>query len=229
VRLSSVLLARSLAFIDVLELNPRGEMSTQDITAEIVKRYKFQKFPKTLEDFKEAREKTGLEFETGRIGSRVIHKLTIWDTLITVETRSNTDDSKQITDEILLWAADKLGLAYKPGMITHWAYVSDITFYSDVPILDASPPLKAVAEKTSRALSDIWQEPIQYYPINLSAGHDPTARKQGIAPFTITRRAESKFSENKYFSEAPLPTDMHIAFLKEFEADVTRRGESPAR
>jgi hypothetical protein len=48
------------------------------------------------------------------------------------------------------------------------------------------------------------------------------ARKYGIAPFSITRRAESRFSENKYFSEAPLPTDIHISLLEEFEAEVQR-------
>jgi hypothetical protein len=46
------------------------------------------------------------------------------------------------------------------------------------------------------------------------------SRKYGIASFLITHRAEARFSENKYFSEAPLPTDMHIAFLEEYEAGI---------
>jgi hypothetical protein len=51
------------------------------------------------------------------------------------------------------------------------------------------------------------------------------ARSHGIAPFVITHRAESRYSENKYFSEAPLPTDMHIEFLEEFEAGVKQLDE----
>jgi hypothetical protein len=74
--------------------------------------------------------------------------------------------------------------------------------------------------KTSNALSDIWHEPVRYEPVNLIVGHDPMARKYGIAPFSITRRAEARFSENKYFSEAPLPTDTHLKILEEFERDV---------
>ena len=125
-------------------------------------------------------------------------------------------------EEMLAWGADKLGLNYKPGMINRFAYVSDLSFYSDVPILGVSHAVTRLADKTSKALSEIWQEPIRYDPINVMVGHDPLSRKYGIAPFSISRRAEARFAENKYFSEAPLPTDMHLAMLEEFEADLKR-------
>jgi hypothetical protein len=47
-------------------------------------------------------------------------------------------------------------------------------------------------------------------------------RKYGIASFSITRRAEARFSENKYFSEAPLPTDLHLKLLEQFEAESSK-------
>jgi hypothetical protein len=40
--------------------------------------------------------------------------------------------------------------------------------------------------------------------------------------FQSSYLGESKFSENKYFSEAPLPTDRHMALLEEFEAGMKR-------
>jgi hypothetical protein len=46
------------------------------------------------------------------------------------------------------------------------------------------------------------------------------ARKNGIASLIIEHRVNTPFEENKYFSEAPLPTKLHIKFLEEFEADV---------
>jgi hypothetical protein len=49
------------------------------------------------------------------------------------------------------------------------------------------------------------------------------ARHEGqipIAAFTIQRRGQTPFEENKYFSEAPLPTDIHINLLEQFEADT---------
>jgi hypothetical protein len=216
-KLSAILLARVLGYVEIFDLSPRGRVFLPEIVPEIVKRYHFQKFPQTLEDFDESK---GIEFREGKIGDKVIQKFVIWNTLLVVETRSNTDDSKKILEDMLAWGAEKFGLNYRAGMISRFAYVSDLSFYSDFPLLSVSPTLAALAAKTGKALSDIWQEPVQYEPLNLTVGHDPMARKYGIAPFSITRRAESRFSENKYFSEAPLPTDMHWKFLEEYERDL---------
>ena len=226
-QLASIILARVLGFIETADLDQRGKVFNPDFVQEVVKRYKFQKFPKTFEEFDETK---GVVFEDGKIGNRVIQKFTIFNTVFVLETRSGTNDSKQILEEMLGWGAAKFGLNYNPGGIKRFAYVSDVTFYSDVPILGAaSQPLLALASKTSAAVSEIWQDPVKYYPANLAIGHDPLARKNGIAAFTITYRAETKFSENKYFSEAPLPTDMHLAFLEEFEAGIRLLHEAVVR
>lgn len=222
-QLAAVLLARVLGFIEVYDLIPRGKLFLPEIVPQIVERYKFQKFPQTIEQFDESK---GIEFVGGKIGDQVIDKFVVWNTLIVVETRSSTSDSKKILEELLVWGAERFGLNYKPGMIKRFAYVSDVSFHSDVPILDVSPALGKLAVKTSKALSEIWQEPVQFEPLNLVVGHDPAARKYPIASLTITRRAEARFSENKYYSEAPLPTDMHLEMLREFEDEVKRMGET---
>jgi hypothetical protein len=103
-------------------------------------------------------------------------------------------------------------------MIKKYGYVSDLTFHSEAPILSVSPLMDLIAQRMSASLTEIWQEPVHYEPLDLKVGHDPLTRKWGIAPFQITRRAESPFSANKYFSEAPLPTEQHISLLEEYEA-----------
>lgn len=216
-KLSAILLARVLGYIEVFDLSPRGDLFLPDLIPEIVKKYDFQKFPKSLEEMDESK---GIEFHEGKVGDKAINKFVIWNTLLVVETRSSTDDSQKILEEMLIWGAEKFGLNYKRGMIKRFAYVSDLTFYSDYSFLGVSSGVTNLAAKTSKVLSEIWQEPIQYEPLNISVGHDPMARKNGIAPFSIARRAESRFSDNKYFSEAPLPTDIHIKFLEEFEKEL---------
>jgi hypothetical protein len=212
-----VILARVLGYIEAFDISADGRVYFPDLVREIAKNFRFQKFPQTLEEHD---LKKGVEFLEGKIGDRTIQKFVIWDSLIVLETRINTDESKAILEEMLLWGTAKFGLTYSPGMIKRFAYISDVTFYSDVPFLSVSPLLTGIATTTSKALSDIWQEPIHYEPFNLVIGHDPAARKYGIAPFSITRRAESRFSDNKYFSEAPLPTDIHISLLEEYEAGI---------
>jgi hypothetical protein len=221
VKLSSVVLAKTLAYIEIADLNAKGNLFLPDVIKAIGERYKFQKLPKL-----EERAEKGLVFEEGKIGNKVIGKFTIFDALLVMETRSNTSDSEQLIEDMLLWGVAKLGFTYVPGSIKRHAYISDLTFYSDVPLLGAaSQPLLDLASKTSAALTEIWQESVQFHPANLAVGHDPMARSHGIAPFVITHRAESRYSENKYFSEAPLPTDMHIEFLEEFEAGVKQLDE----
>jgi hypothetical protein len=221
VKLSSVLLAKTLAYIEIADLNAKGNVFVPELIKALGERYKFHILPKL-----EERGEKGLVFEEGRIGNKVITKFTILDAVLVLETRSNTSDSKQILEDMLLWGAAKFGFTYTPESIKRFAYVSDVTFYSEVSLLDAAcQPLLDLATKTSAALTEIWQEPVQYHPANLAIAHDPMARSYAIAPFTITHRAEARYSENKYFSEAPLPTDMHISFLEEFEAGIKRLHE----
>lgn len=213
-RLASIVLARTLAYIEIYDLDPRGKVFSPDLIRGLAERYKFQKFPAKAEDFDISK---GIVFEEGKIAGKVIQKFSIFDTLLVLETRSNTKDSKEIIEEILTWGAAKFGVNYSEGAIKRNAYVSGISFYSDVPVLAASALLNTLATKTSAAVSEIWQEPIHYETVGVAIGHDTESRKFPIAQFTITRRSATKFSENKYYSEAPLPTDLHLALLEEYE------------
>lgn len=216
-KLSAIILGRVLAYVESVDLNPRGKANYPDLVKALVDRYSFKKFPQSVEELDESK---GVEFHYGVAGSSSIEKFVVWDSLLVIETRAGTDASKAILLEMLEWGAEKFGLNYHSGMIKHFAYISDVSFYSDVPLLRLNDPVTNLATKVSQELAGIWQEPIQYEPVNVQVGHDPTSRKYGIAPFSISRRAEAKFSENKYFSEAPLPTETHLALLEQYERDM---------
>jgi hypothetical protein len=216
-KISAIVLSRVLAFVDTVDLSPTAGINAPEFVREAAKQFHFLKYPEKLEEFDTTK---GIEFLIGRIGRRTISKLVIWPNALVIETRSNTTEAKELLGEILLWGKEKFNLTYSPEMITRYAYVSDLSFYSEAPILSVSPLWERIARKTGEALSEMWKDTIHYEPIEFKIGHDPLARKWGIAPFQITRRAEHKFSENKYFSEAPLPTDLHIALLEEYEAGI---------
>ena len=216
-RQSAVVLARVLGFIEIADLISGGKMSVTELVRKLSERYSFEKFPRTFEEIDLGK---GIEFIEGASGSGPIRKFIIYDTLLVLETRISTAVSKSLLEEMLLWGAKELGLNYKPNSIKRYGYISDVTFYSEAPLLDLPPAVSKIAARASKELSDIWEEPIKYEPIGFSVGHDPSDRKYGIAPFTISHRSETRFSENKYFSEAPLPTDTHWEMLEQYEKDV---------
>jgi hypothetical protein len=219
-KISAILLSRVLAFIDTAELRPTGGLHAPDFVEEVAKQFEFQKFPQAVEEFNIQK---GMVFLTGRIGAGAISKLTIWPNILVIEGRSSTTECKEMLNEILHWAAMKFELTFTPEMITRYAFVSDLSFTSDAPLLTFDPLLSKIAERVSASLSELWLDPIHYELFDLRIGHDPLTRKWGIAPFQIARLAEHRFTENKYFSEAPLPTDLHIELLEEYEAGILDR------
>ena len=50
---------------------------------------------------------------------------------------------------------------------------------------------------------------------------DQQATKLGTAPFTIQRREGVPFGENKYWSSAPVNTDLHLKLIAQWERAMT--------
>ena len=206
-----------LGYIDARYLVSQKQIYFPDLVREVAQQFNFQKFPQTIEEHDLSK---GVEFWEGKSGRRVIQKFVILDGLLVLETTSSTDDSKDILEEILLWAVEKFQINYESGAIKKYAYISDLSFFSDAPLLRVGTPVEILAKKCTESVSEIWQEPVEYQPISLKIGHDPVLRKFGIAPFSIERKGDAKFLENRYFSEAPLPTEVHLKLLEEFELNM---------
>jgi hypothetical protein len=221
-QLAAVLLARTLLFVESFDLNPRGKAYYPDIVQGLVEKCGFQKFPQKLEDFDETK---GVEFLSGRWGDVTIETVKIYNNGVLLDTRVSTAESERIIKEALTWAASQFGLVYSPKMITRRGYVSNLTFHSDIPILAmANSPIAKLLQRASQAFSQTTGDKTPWGPTILTMNSEQIPRKPLHAPFTIQRRAETTFAENKYFSEAPLPTDEHIRLLESFEADVIASG-----
>jgi hypothetical protein len=189
-----------------------------------VERYGFLTYPKEPKDF-DLSEK-GVRFEEGKSGDLTIQSLVIYDQALYLDTLSSTEDSKKILMGMLSWGKDDLGLTYDTKMLTTWGYVSQLIFRTDFPLLaESSGPIRNLAARTSEVTEALWGG-LKYEATRISIGHDPIVRKHAIASLIVEHQVNTRFDENKYFSEAPLPTHLHIRFLEEFEADVLRqRGE----
>jgi hypothetical protein len=216
-QLSAVVLARVFLFVESIDLNPRGVAFYPDLIRAIVERYSFQKFPQKFEDLDETK---GVVFELGKIGKKTIQKVAIYSTGLALDTTSSTQESEAILEDALAWATEKLGLHYRREMVKRKAYVSQITFYSGVPLLFVHPILKNLSEKIAKVVSENLNLSSTFEPTAILFGLDPESQRIATSPFSIERRQGTAFSEGKYFSGAPVPTDIHLALLEEFERAV---------
>ena len=210
-----VLLARVLAYVNIIDIFP-GSAFFPDFFAALVKNFRFQRFVK-LEDIDIEK---GIEFTDGLAGDIAIERFTIWKNILVIDTRVSTDASRVVLQMLLDWAKESFKIQYEEGDIKRYAYISDIAFESDANLLYVDPVLRWLSEQCSTQLTRIWQEPVEYRPTSIKVGHDPVLRHLGIAPFSIERRGQARFSDNQYFSEAPLPTNDHLMMHESFENKV---------
>lgn len=214
----TVLLARAGAWVEVLDLNPRGKVFYPALVQALVERYGFQAFPQKLEDYNESK---GIEFLAGRHGNTTIEKVVIYTHGVILETRESTDVSRALLEDAFGWAAKDLGLNYRGSQpIRSWQYYSQLTFDSKIQLTSLHPALQHLTDGISNAVESVSGERLVYEPVNLKVDHDVMLRKNPYGFFSLQRREEIPFAEGKYYSDAPIPTDIHIQLLKQFEAEM---------
>jgi hypothetical protein len=219
-RLSAILLARFIAFLPVEDLTPRGDILGIPESKKHVERYGFLKYPDKIEEFLDEK---GITFELGKWGDVVITKLSVLPGGFALDTRSSTDDSERILSDILVWSKEALGFTYDPSMITHKMYVSQVTFTSGIPLSALNPRLDSFATRLTRSVSSALGHEFSYEASGLTFGYDTMHTKPNAPFFIVERRENVPYSDNKYFSSAPLSTSEHLALLEEFEAALQSR------
>ena len=219
-KLIAVMNARSLWWINLIDLNPLGRSLYPALIPAIRDTYRFAKYPKSLGEID---ERAGIKFEdgefTGQSGIPLMVNLTIYHEGLIVDTRSNTKDSDAIVEQGLTWLSRDFGLTYKPEMVRKKGYVSELHVYSDRHLEALNPGLEALASKL-KSLLTVSRGTVPFAPIGVTIGPDPEAEEQP-ASFRFERVLGAPWSENRYYSIAPVPTDVHLDLLNEFEDLLT--------
>ena len=216
-QLTSVLLARYFGLIQTGELNLNGDLYYPEMIKALVAQYGFIKYPT---DFDTLDESKGIEFIGGRSGKRVIEKLVILDSGIYLDTCANTATSQELWLELMEWAVQTLGATFEPGMVKRHVYVSNVTFHSEAPILAVNPFLETIASVVTGEVEKNYKKRLAYESAGISIHFDMESTKLGTAAFTVQRRDGVPFRENKYFSSAPLKTDLHLELLQQWEKEM---------
>ena len=216
-KITAIKLARVIALFDLDELVPDGRVSLSRASAEIAKKFEFQKFPAPGDQID---DKNGTVFQDGVWNDNPVTKLTVYNDGIIVDTLRSTTVSLQILREALQWAEAELGLHFEEDMLRRTRYLSSLGFFSEAPLLTYSRPMTNAARAMTELLSSITGQSRKYEGTRLDFNFDHTTNREAIAPFTIQRLGVESFESRKYFSQAPLPTETHITLIEQFEADV---------
>lgn len=212
--LVSITLARVVAMVQLQEWDPFGKALSLEAIATIGSRYSFVKSPTKLEDLDPQK---GIELVEGRLGDICIDRINVFPNGIVIDTRSSTENSEKVLNDILALAHEVFGAAIKP---LRQSFMSQFIFRSDMRLATLNPVVPKIATVLSERASADLKHPFSYEPTAILLNVDTSQTKTAPAMFTIERRAEIPFAENTYFSGAPLRTAEHIEIVKEFEASL---------
>lgn len=205
-------LARIAAFVDIDALDPRGSNTLSESVRRLIEHYGFARVPEPTAGLD---SNTGLKFGDGRLGSIAIDTLHLFQNGLLVDTRSSTDDSRKVLEDVLSLAKELNGANV---VINRHHFISQIVFRSELNLFLLNPILKPFADRLSKRLSINLNSSILFEPTSVIVGPQTWDKKIAPSVFSLERRLEVPFIENTYYSQAPLPTDEHIQFIEEFES-----------
>lgn len=203
------------------DLNPRGKSSEKNALLEIGKKYDFSIGPNAA-DLVVAREKNQpIKYFQGSFkpkkGDAVGVDLLIYRDGIVADTRSSTDDSNAFVDDLLTWASSEFGLLPHAEVVRNKYFVSDVHVTSDHFLSVLNPKLVNFAKTITGGAkipgADFELGAIGFWP-------DQNLPYQPI-PFRFERAQGFPFSDMRYYSQAPLETDVHLSLLEKLEALLT--------
>jgi hypothetical protein len=219
-KLLSVNLARSLWFCNIAELNPKGLNLYPIIIPLLVDSYKFKKYPSEKEVLDES---AGVKFEYGEFisndGNAIIINMTIFTDGIIAETRSSTKDSDAFLAEILTRLSEDINLPHYKQVIRRIGYASQLYVSTNKSLEFINPRLKEIAKFLSNNVLGFGE--VTFGVGGISFWPDQTNVVKPLN-FNFERVLNVPFSENNYFSAAPLPTDKHLELLNKLEKILSK-------
>jgi hypothetical protein len=217
-KIEQVLSAKALWFMDVARLNPRGRSLYRVVVPALVEWYGFKP---PAEPYNEQAGVffNGGEFSLNNDGQQMTGvNAAVYFNGILAQTTTNTDDSDRFLDQVLRRLAEAGHIEFNPEWVQTRSYVSEVV-------------ARTLKSLTFPGLSDVCNilssvgypgmEGQPFKPSGIVIDTDPTTPNRLQPQFTLERRVGKPWSENLYFSQAPLSTSKHQGVLDEIEKVLT--------
>jgi len=212
----SVQRARSIWLFDAYDLNPRGKNIAAHLIDWLRSRYQFTRVPANINDLDDTK---ALYYADGQFkaGTETLDvELRIYNDGIVGDTRSSTEDTDLFLSDVLVSAAKEFSLPYTPEIVRRKLYVSEMTIRSVKGVATINPKLADFAKKLALATGT------DSSPELASIGFWPDVLPNPSASvFRFERKWGAEFSDNRYYTRAPLQTGKHLELLRELETALS--------
>jgi hypothetical protein len=211
-KLLSVNLARSIWLGPMSDLNPRGINLASVLIPFLISTYKFKRFP-SLQDVTDPSKEW--KFQDGEYkvdnDSPIKIELTIHSDGVVADTRSSTVNSDAFLEEAWTKFSELFKMPSHQSILKRRLYISQVFVNTDKDLQLLNPKLSPICEY----LSGEHQNRV-FRLGGISFWPDQTVKFNPIS-FTFERTINVPFSENRYYSAAPLQTDQHLDLLDKLE------------
>jgi hypothetical protein len=203
--------AQAVWLFDVNDLNPRGKFFLPELLEWLKETYNFQQSPKSVNDLDETK---GLTFKQGafHMGDDLLTvEVAIYNDGLIANTYSSTHATDVFLQNLLYRASSEFELNYNETIIRSKTHLSELTVQREEPLAKLNPNLAKFADLISQAHGYKFEVGgISFWP-------DVSGSALKPAPFQIERRLNAPFSENRFYTKAPLHTDKHLELLEVFD------------
>ncbi|MFZ3322729.1 MAG: hypothetical protein WA190_10180 [Usitatibacter sp.] len=198
----------------IIFLNPKG-LGVHPMMLGLKERYGFATTPI---DKPPANEAEGAKFDGGTFRSaddRLVGvSMTLHSDGIVCETKSSTEDADAFLNEALQWLSSEYDMAMPSDLPIRKLFVSEVfvQFRGEPAVFGEQ--VASVLEEISAAIGNKSTGPLGFFGLNLST--DP-ARWEKPLHFKFERQINTPFSDERYYSFAPISTNKHLALIEKLE------------
>jgi hypothetical protein len=176
----------------------------QQLTRKLIERYGFLKFPTTYSDLHP--EDGGITFAQGAREGVEVQEVRFFHDGIVIATGQSTEIAELVFSEVMdIWP--EVGLTFSDEWITKKTYASGLAVQSEVDLTNVNPVLSALAGNTFGSGTGFR-----------SIGLFTDGNFEADPPIRVERLLGVTLASKQFFSQAPLPTPHHLAFLESWEA-----------
>jgi hypothetical protein len=209
-KVEKIIFGQVIRFIDDVR-EVKKDFSLYEIVRAIQSRYGFLEAPSKLVDYN---PQTGMTFLMGKFEGRFIRRFQIYTNGLLCEAETSTDISDRFLDDLIGWLERNFE---QRGREKARAYVSQFEVRTEINLGRTFAALDPIGTALAKAVSTYSAEVPKFEISGVRMHYSPRGDEAMPTQFIFERRAESPFSENLYFSSAPLCTLDHENLLREIE------------